>query len=397
MRSPLRAAKTVLPVGIADVLPPHAAFEATIVERLMDVFETFGYERVKPPLVEFEAGLLSGAAAALAPQSFRIMDPVSQNMLALRPDMTMQVARIAADRLGSHARPLRLAYAGQVVRVRGSQLRPARQFGQVGAELIGSDAVAADAEAVVMASEALKAVGIGDVTVDFGMPTLVPAVLSECGASPDAEARLFAALERKDPSAVEALSSDIGRARAALLAEMVSVAGPADAAMAALMTHRVPTAAAAERAVLAKVIDRVRRDAPSLTFSVDPVERRGFEYHTGVTFAVFVPGLEGEVGRGGRYRAESSGTGEPATGFTLFLDMVLSLLRPPPPRSRVFVPFGTDPQDTRRLRAEGWAALAALDPAPDPRSEAVRLNCSHLLADGQIIALSTTGKTHSGD
>ena len=126
--------RALLPAGLHDVLPREAAFEATIVERLMAEFALNGFERVKPPLIEFEASLLAGPGAAMATQTFRLMDPVSQRMLALRPDMTLQVARIATTRLANEPRPLRLSYGGQVLRVKGSQLRPERQFGQVGGE-----------------------------------------------------------------------------------------------------------------------------------------------------------------------------------------------------------------------------------------------------------------------
>ena len=103
----------------------------------MATLAAHGYERVKPPLVEFEETLLSGAGAAMATATFRTMDPGSQRMIGVRADMTPQIARIAATRLGNAARPLRLSYAGQVLRVKGSEIRPERQIGQVGAELIG--------------------------------------------------------------------------------------------------------------------------------------------------------------------------------------------------------------------------------------------------------------------
>ena len=132
------AERALLPAGLSDLLPPDAAFEASVVDRLTAAFEAHGYERVKPPLVEFETSLLTGAGGAMAEHIFRLMDPVSQRMMGLRADMTPQVARIAATRLKNAARPLRLGYAGQVLRVRGSELKPARQLGQVGVELIGA-------------------------------------------------------------------------------------------------------------------------------------------------------------------------------------------------------------------------------------------------------------------
>src|SRR5439155_1300192 len=130
----------LLPAGLYDLLPPEAEIEAAVTARLMGVLAAHGYERVKPRLVEFEETLLSGAGAAMASDTFRTMDPISHHMIGVRADMTPQVARIAATRLSHKPRPLRLSYAGQVLRVKGSEMRPERQVGQAGAELIGAGA-----------------------------------------------------------------------------------------------------------------------------------------------------------------------------------------------------------------------------------------------------------------
>ena len=150
----------LLPSGMRDLLPPEAEIEAQVVARLMATLAQHGYERVKPPLVEFEETLFSGAGAAMAAATFRTMDPGSHRMIGVRADMTPQIARIAATRLSNAARPLRLSYAGQVLRVKGSEIRPERQIGQVGAELIGSSGSAADVEAIAVAGEGLTALGV---------------------------------------------------------------------------------------------------------------------------------------------------------------------------------------------------------------------------------------------
>ncbi len=168
----------LLPAGLKDGLPPDAAFEAAMVERLMACFAAWGYERVKPPLIEFEDALLSGMGAAMASETFRLMDPVSQRMMGVRADMTPQVGRIAASRLKGAPRPLRLSYAGQVLRVKGEQMRPERQIGQAGVELIGIASAAADAEAVLLAAEALQQLGVTQLVVDLNAPTL--AVVATC-------------------------------------------------------------------------------------------------------------------------------------------------------------------------------------------------------------------------
>ena len=150
----------LLPTGMHDLLPPEAEIEAQVVSKLMATLAAHGYQRVKPPLVEFEETLLSGAGAAMATATFRTMDPGSHRMVGMRADMTPQIARIAATRLGSAPRPLRLSYAGQVLRVKGSEIRPERQIGQVGAELIGAAGPVADVEVIAIAGEALEALGV---------------------------------------------------------------------------------------------------------------------------------------------------------------------------------------------------------------------------------------------
>jgi ATP phosphoribosyltransferase regulatory subunit len=381
------ADKTLLPAGMVDVLPPHAEFEARTVESLMATFASYGYERVKPPLMEFEDSFLSGAGAVLASQAFRLMDPVSQRMLVLRPDMTMQVARIAVDRLAAAPRPLRLGYAGQVTYASATQLRSGRQVGQVGVELIGPSAPQADAEVILMVASALAELGAGDLTVDLAIPTLVPALVAEAGIDVQSHHRLRAALDRKDIAGVAELAGGLGLGLAGILTEMVALAGPCDAAMQALMALPLPPGAAAERSALERVVACIQAHDFRPDLSIDPVENRGFEYHTGVTFALFASGVRGEIGRGGRYRAGNAADGEPATGATLFVDAVMAAVSEPRQGPhRVFLPAGTPPQHGRALREQGWVVVSGFDGAVDQDAEAQRLRCSHVLADGRLRA-----------
>ena len=119
--------RALLPAGLRDSLPPDAAHEAAVVEALVACCTARGYERVKPPLVEFEDSLFAGPGAAMTHRSFRLMDPVSQRMMGVRADMTVQIARIASTRLSNAPRPLRLCYAGEVLRVTGTPLTPERE------------------------------------------------------------------------------------------------------------------------------------------------------------------------------------------------------------------------------------------------------------------------------
>ncbi|WP_431282221.1 ATP phosphoribosyltransferase regulatory subunit [Humitalea sp. 24SJ18S-53] len=359
--------RALLPAGLGDMLPPDAAREAALVEAMLDVFTAHGYERVKPPLLEFEDSLLAGSGAAVAEQTFRLMDPVSQRMMGLRADTTPQVARIAATRLARVARPLRLSYAGQVLRVRGTALVPERQLPQAGIEIIGASSAAADAEVALLGVAALAAVGVTDVALDVLMPTMTPTLLAEAGVPEPLRGRLARALDRKDAAAVTALSAEAGPPADGLPA-LLAAAGPADGALAALAAAALPPAARAIADNAAEVIAAIRARAPNLRITLDPVEFRGFTYHTGVAFTLYGPGRTGEMARGGRYLSGD----EPATGLTLYPDAVLSAAPVPDEAPRLFLALG---QDGTPFRAQGFVTVAALSTTDDPR----RLRCTHIL------------------
>jgi ATP phosphoribosyltransferase regulatory subunit len=370
----------LLPSGLRDLLPPEAETEAAAVERLMAVFAAHGYQRVKPPLLEFEEGLLSGSGAAMADQTFRLMDPDTRRMMGLRADMTPQVARIATTRLAHAPRPLRLSYAGQCLRVHGSQIAPDRQLAQAGIELIGHDSPEADAETVLVGAAALEAVGLARLSIDLTLPPLVPTFLEESAVAGEARARLARALDRKDAAAV----AERGGPLAATLTALLLAAGPADRALAALDAAELTPAARAHACRLAATVAAIHARAPGLKLTVDPVEFRGLRYHTGVCMTIYAPGRAEELGRGGRYIC---GGDEPATGLTLYPDAVLRAAPPGAARPRVFIPLGADQAAAAALRQAGWATVAALDPAADPRTAASRAGCTHLLEAGAPVCV----------
>ena len=373
--------KALLPQGLRDLLPPAAEAEARAVAGIIAVLAAHGYDRVKPPMVEFEENLLSGAGAAMARETFRLMDPISQRMIALRADMTTQIARIAATRLANAPRPLRLCYAGQVLRVRGSDIRPERQIGQVGAELIGSDDIAADIEVIAVAWEGLTSLGITGLSVDLSLPTLVPALCRAASLSGEPFERLRRALDHKDAAGVAAA----GGKAAPVLQRLLEAAGAAEPALKAIAALDLPAEAAVERAKLIAVAERLHAAVPQIVITIDPVENRGFEYHTGVSCSFFARGVAAELGRGGRYRTGGGG-GDDATGFTLYTDTVMEAAPLPPAARRLYLPAGS--QEAATLRAQGYVTVSGLAPVKDAAAEARRLGCSHVLDGGKIVALN---------
>lgn len=317
------SSSALLPNGLQDLLFPEAEKEAKAIQDLMASFKAFGFQRVKPPLVEFEESLLSGPGKALTRHMFRLMDPVSQRMMGVRADATAQISRIASSRLVAEDRPIRFAYAADVLRVNGSQLRPERQFCQVGCELIGDDGIRADAEIMLIALKALSDLGIKDITIDLTVPSLIDTVFEAHHVEPDVKEELMQALSRRDFDAIDPMESELNQ----VLVQLLACVGPAEENLEILKNVPLPESAA--ESVL--ILDSVYRELQSalsafglseISITIDAVEHKGFEYHRGVSFTLFAKGLRGELGSGGRYESN----GETATGFTIYMDTVLRAL-----------------------------------------------------------------------
>ena len=282
----------LLPKGFEDLLSPDAEGEAEAIACLMGVFKDSGYQRIKPPLMEFEESILGdGPGASLSDQTFRVMDKETGKMLAIRSDITPQIARIVSSRLNDVDGPLRLSYANDVVRMSGNQQRTLRQFCQVGCELIDDGSDANLVEVVELAAKGLQALGIQGISFDFTLPCIFEDVLGTAGVS----------------------NGDIDPLRAKL-------SGDAGKAIAALKDMGLPDAAMADVERLETVLnDPALQGLGAIKFTVDPLENKGFEYHKGVAFTIFAKNVNGELGRGGTYALGS----EPlACGFTLYMDTV---------------------------------------------------------------------------
>jgi ATP phosphoribosyltransferase regulatory subunit len=364
----------LLPEGLRDRLPPEAEAASRLMHRVIVAIGRHGYARVSPPLAEFEENLVGRLKSGRAQDLLRMVDPVSQRMLALRPDITAQIGRIAVTRMGHAPRPLRLAYGGPVIKLRATQLRPERELAQAGAELIGSDGIAAVIEVLRVALDALRAARVPDPTIDLTMPDLVDTL--GAGALPVGAARVGdvrALLDAKDAGGLAAAGADA-------YLPLLSAAGPVDTALARLR-------AIDRTGALASRLDGVERIAAAIggdvRLTLDPTERHGFEYQSWIGFSLFGGSASGELGRGGSYTIlRPDGGEEPAVGFSLFIDPLVDMGLGVEPARRVFLPLGHDPAIAARLRAEGWTTLAALSDA----DEAV--GCTHRLDGANPVKLS---------
>jgi len=358
----------LLPEGLEDRLPQSAAAAARMEAAVMAVLRSHGYDRVRTPLVEFERSLAYRMGGNQTRHLVRFTDPRSLRTLALRSDITVQVGRIAATGLADAPRPLRLSYAGQVMRILGAGLDPRRENLQLGAELIGTDTVAAAAEIVELAIEALEAAGATGISVDFTLPDLVD-TLADGPLPLTAEAReaVRRELDMKD-------AGGLVEAGGAAYLPLIHAAGPFPEAAARLgeidSAGVLDSRIEALHAIAARVEGRAR-------LTLDPSERHGFEYQSWFGFMIYAEGVRGALGRGGTYRI--GGSDEVATGFSLYPEELVEAVKAAEALGeRVFLPLGHDREAARELRATGWRTIAALSETEDAAS----LNCSHTLDAG---------------
>lgn len=368
------ASSALLPTGFHDVLPPDASARARVVSDLLQSFEYYGYELVSPPYIEFEESLFTGSGKSLEHQTFRIMDPVSRRMMGVRADMTMQIARIATTRLKDEPRPLRLSYSGQVLQVKASDLYGERQATQVGIELIGAESIRADAEVALIAVNALQQLGLSDLSIDLNLPRLASHLLADLPLDDEKKRKLHTALNRKDIATIQMLAGN----KATVFVELVSPYSKLEDALNHVQSLSLPPEGKALCDQLLTLVTRIRKADSGLHITVDPLEHRGFEYHTGVSFSLFSKHHMGELARGGRYTLHEQGQVTQAVGMTLYVNEIFRLLPNAKQNPRVFLPTGTPHAEAQKLHNEGFVTIFGLDESTPPEKEAKRLRCEFI-------------------
>ena len=320
---------TQLPKGARIYLPDEAARKRHVETRLLDVFARWGYREIVTPTFEYADVLATGTDAGVQENMFKLVDRETGRLLALRADITPQIARIVATRLRDEGKPIRLAYVTNVFRYDEPQVSHYREFYQAGVELIGLDQPEAEVEIIAMAVEGLRALGLERFQLDLGHPDFFRGLLEEVKAPAAAQRELRAALARKDAATLERLVAEL--APAAHVAEALR-------ALPTLFGHEVVL----ERAQAHARNERSARALANLTevyrlltiygladtVLLDLGEVRGFDYYSGTYFEAYVAGFGASVAAGGRYDHMLARFGYdcPAVGFAFDLGRALAVM-----------------------------------------------------------------------
>lgn len=373
------ADRWLLPDGVEEILPEDARCIEELRRQLLDLFHVWGYELVIPPLVEYTESLLIGLGSDVDLHSFKVIDQLSGRLMAVRPDITPQVARIDAHSLGRDG-IVRLCYAGSVLHTRARSLLASRTPIQLGAELYGEPGIAADVEVVCLMLETLGAAGVDAICLDLGHVGIYRSLIAAAGLDAAAEAALFDALQRKSHTEIRALCKR--HVADTSLAQMIIALASLHGDAAVLTGARSQLAEGP--AAIAEALDQLEYVAAAIAHRTDGVqcyfdlgELRGYHYHTGLVFAAYSPGHGQAIANGGRYDhiGEVFGRARPATGFTTELKTLARLSRNGHlAASRIFAPHSDD-RDLLdaivRLRADGEVVVCGM-PGESPPADCDR-------------------------
>lgn len=317
-----------LPIGLRDLLPDHSAHLAELSGKLQEVFAAAGYRRLFLPTLERLEVVERGLSPAALADVMKFVEPGSGEVVAIRPDITPQIARLYAARADALPAPARLCYDGPVLRAREARAGRPREVYQAGVELLGAGGPKADAEALVVLSRALARVGLEGATLEVGHARFATAALDAAALPKKARAEALEALARKDEGALAKLAK-AGRgaspAREAL-PRLAGLYGDGALERARAFAKQVPGSAPALGEVEAAL--KLARRQGLGAVAVDLGEIRGAGYYTGITFAGYAPGAGATVAAGGRYDELLARFGRPgpAIGFAVDLEFATQAL-----------------------------------------------------------------------
>lgn len=353
----------LLPESLADVLPAEARRIEELRRELLDLYRTYGFELVAPPLVEYIDSLLSGTGSDLDLRTCKLIDQLSGRTLGVRADMTPQVTRIDAHLL-NRAGVTRLCYCGNVLHARPSDLLSSRELLQIGAEIYGHAGFEADLEIIQLVLETVAIAGVRNPRLDLCHPGVLRAVLKSDPAAAELAQDAIRLMRDKDVPGLGELAARAPGIRPETLKALQLLptlyGGPEVLKIARRDLPALPGIAQALDALQA-VVDAM----PNVSFSVDLADVGGYAYHSGVKFALYAEGWHDALVSGGRYDdvSHAFGRSRPATGFSLDLRKLAAGL-PPAERARaVRAPWGQAPALTeavRRLRRSGEIVVQVL-------------------------------------
>lgn len=350
----MTASNWLLPEFISDILPAEARALEELRRKLLDLYQHSGFELVAPPLVEFTESLFAGQRNDLPLKTAKVIDQLSGRTMGIRPDITPQVTRIDAHLLNRQG-VTRLCYCGVVFHAKPSDLIGDRELVQIGAEIFGYAGGEADLQIIDLAYQTLEVAGINNATLDLNHLGIMRALVASHPALEAEVDTLNAFVREKAITSLRAFLSQLtdvpSEIKEALLVLPNLYGGKEVLVEARACLPQLP-----EIEVALDELDLIAKRFPSV--SVDLADISGYDYHTGISFALYAEGWHNALARGGRYDkvAQAYGRNRPATGFSLNLRSLVQGLPAAEPAEAIKTVWSDDQAQLatiQQLRAEG--------------------------------------------
>ncbi len=371
------ADRWLLPDGVKEVLPVEARQIEALRRQLLDLFDSWGYELVMPPLIEYLESLLTGTGNDLALSTFKVTDQLTGRMMGLRADTTPQVARIDAHSLQREA-PSRLCYVNSVLHTVPTSLLTGRSPLQIGAELYGHGGGESDLEVISLMLEMLQVLQPDQqLTLDLGHVGIYRALVDQSDLEADQAAELFDLLQRKALTELDVFltSLPLSESLAECFRRLPRLNGSVSVLDEARSLFAGDCAVLAALDELQSVCAAVAGRYPQVELYLDLGELRGFNYHTGIVFAAYLPAFGEALCKGGRYDeiGRDFGRARPATGFSADLKVLAEICAGEPQlRTAIFAPADSDGvlwAQIQSLRAQGERIIVELPGQPGDAQE----------------------------
>ena len=304
----------LLPEGFRDGLPDLAELEFQINSFFINLMMSNGFMMVKPPLVEFEDSLFFLTKYSENIDSFRVMDPLTQKIMGIRSDITMQVARIACGSLVENKRPLRLCYTGDVLKVKNNNINLSRQFTQIGAEIIGVDKTFCLSEIINLIIEFLNNLKIKKFIINFSMPNLINLISKDFNLKKSDFEILMNCYKNKNLSALKDISNDLFE----MSENLLKCIGNIDEKINLLKKYKFPKNIKSEIDNFISQIKKIKDEFFKYEIIIDPLEIDESSYHKGFCFKIYSENSK-ELISGGGYSVDK----DVCAGFSGFLENLI--------------------------------------------------------------------------
>ena len=372
----------LLPEGFRDSLPELATKENRVNSTFIKLMEINGFLLVKPPLLEFESSLFFLLDDNEDANSFRVLDPISQKMMGIRSDITVQIARISCGSLVELPRPLKVCYSGEVLRVNNNNLNLSRQSTQIGSEIIGIEQNDCENEIITLMIESLNCLRIKNFFINFTMPTLISAIVKDFKLSKTDLEFVRDRFNNKNSDGLEKISKRLKIISDALIDSV----GDAKVNLKKLKKIKFTKKIKLEIQSFIKIISRIIKDFPCLKILIDPLEIDESNYHTGIAFKVFSENFK-ELFSGGNYKVSN----ENCIGFSGFTEsLLLESFMKKKSIKKILIPKYSDPKLKKNLQKKGFFTFQAIKKLNKQqiKIEANKQECNYYFFDNDIFKVN---------